>query len=473
MTIEITVNSVDKTQDIISDSILKEDNINEQRDVLNFQTKKYSTKGFEPKKNEEVVMKIDGETEFAGVILSIEKSIRDGQIVVYAPHCIDYSQYLDRKLVLERYSDKTINYIIGDIVDKYTDGFTVVNVDCDIEIKTMSFNRMTVTTCIDKLAKTMGYSWYVDYEKDIHFFEKNENPAPFSVTDINGKYLQNTLSIIDDLSQIRNRVIIRGAEERGEVRVESYTGTGGQIAFPLVNKFAEAPSVKVDTVAQDVGVDYLDVEADYDCFWNFNEKYMRFKSDMDGKVVEVTGIPLFPIIVNILDGTSIIEYGTYEFFKEDKSIASRTEALQYAQSQLEAYKDGVIEGSFSTNTSGLRSGQIININSDLLGVDEDFLIQKVRFRIIAKDRGVWDVTLATMRTVGMIQILQDLIKGREIKEFDPDTFLTFLNLDDSFTMTDGMTAGDAFVTSSPPYTWEELGTPEINPIIWNKFTWEA
>ena len=73
----------------------------------------------------------------------------------------------------------------------------------------------------------------------------------------------------------------------------------------------------------------------------------------------------------------------------------------------------------------------------------------------------------------MIQILQDLIKGREIKEFDPDTFLTFLNLDDSFTMTDSMTAGDAFVTSSPPYTWEELGTPEINPIIWNKFTWEA
>ena len=473
MTIEITVNSVDRTQDIISDSILKEDNINEQRDVLNFQTKKYSTKGFEPKKNEEVIMKIDGETEFAGVILSIEKSIKDGQIVVYSPRCIDYSQYLDRKLVLERYSDKTIDYIINDIIDKYTDDFTVVNVDCDIEIKTMSFNRMTVTTCIDKLAKTMGYSWYVDYEKDIHFFEKNENPSPFSITDINGKYLQNTLSIIDDLSQIRNRVIIRGAEERGEVRVESYTGTGGQIAFPLANKFAEAPSVKVDTVAQDVGVDYLDVEADYDCFWNFNEKYMRFKSDMDGKVVEVTGIPLFPIIVNILDGTSIIEYGTYEFFKEDKSIASRTEALQYAQSQLEAYKDGVIEGSFSTNTSGLRSGQIININSDLLGVDEDFLIQKVRFRIIAKDRGVWDVTLATMRTVGMIQILQDLIKAREIKEFDPDTFLTFLNLDDSFTMTDGMTAGDAFVTSSPPYTWEELGTPEINPIIWNKFTWEA
>jgi len=106
-----------------------------------------------------------------------------------------------------------------------------------------------------------------------------------------------------------------------------------------------------------------------------------------------------------------------------------------------------------------------------LGVDEDFLIQKVAFRMIAKNKGLWKVTLATMRTVGMIQILQDLIRYREIREFDPDNLLTLVQLSDPFTMTDNMTAGDSFIITSPPYTWEETGTPEANPIVWNKFVW--
>jgi len=318
MTVEILINSVDRTGDIIMDSILKEDNINEQVDALKLQVKKYGAVGFEPKTNEEVVMNIDGTKEFAGVILRVEKSIKDGKVAVYNVYCVDYSQYINRKLVLERYDDKTVNYIIDAIISKYTDGFTVVNVDCDIEIKTTLFNRMTVTACIDKLAKAVGYSWYIDYDKDVHFFEKNENAAPFSITDINGNYLQNTLSIMDDISQIRNTVIIRGGEERGEERVASDTGTSGQLTFSLPYKFAEKPVVKVDTVAQDVGIDYLSVEEDYDCFWNFGEKYVRFKVGMDTKVVETTGIPLFPVIVNIPDGPSIVEYGVYEFLKKIK-----------------------------------------------------------------------------------------------------------------------------------------------------------
>ena len=465
MTIEILINSVDRTSDIIAESILKEDNINEQKDTLKFQVRKYGTQGFEPETNQEVEMSIDGETEFAGVILSVEKSIKSGRIVVYNVQCVDYSQHLNRKLVLERYDDQTINYIINDIVGKYAADFTVVNVDCDIEIKTVLFNRTTMTEAIDKLAKTVGYSWYVDYNKDIHFFERDDNPAPFSLTDINGMYLQDTLSITDDLSQIRNKVVIRGGEERGIEATEVYIGTSGQEAFPLAHKFAELPAVEVDAAAQDVGVDFLDKEEDFDCFWNYEQQYVRFKVDMDTKVVEISGIPLFPVIVNIIDGASTMEYGVYEFFKEDKSITSRAEALTYAQAQLEAYKDGVIEGKFQTNTLGLRSGQIINVSSDLLGIDEGFLIQRVSFRIVAKDEGIWTVVLATMRTVGIIQVLQDLLRFREMREFDPENLLTLQIFSDSAGATDVLT--DISV-NSPPYVWGDAGG---NIGVWNFFTW--
>ncbi|XOB41802.1 MAG: hypothetical protein ACKKMS_00160 [Candidatus Nealsonbacteria bacterium] len=467
MEIQIIINEEDRTSDIALDSIQKEDLINETKDTLMFQVRKYGTKGFVPKVNEEVVMNIDGQIEFGGAIVSVEKSIQAGQMVVYDVVCSDYSLFLNRKLVLERFDNQTVNYIIDFIADKYAEGFTIINVNCPVEVKTMTFNRLTMSECLEKLAKAVGYSWYVDYDKDLHFFPKNENSAPFIVEDDNGKYLQDTLKITDDLSQIRNKVFIRGSEERATARTEIYVGDADQKIFPLANKFAEKPTVEVNDVEVDVGVDYLHKEEDYDCFWNFLQKYMRFKENMDGKKVEIIGIPLFPVLVAIPESVSIIKYGIYEFFKEEKSIASREEALKYAQAQLEAYKDGVMEGGFQTDTPGLRSGQIIRINSSLLGIDEEFLIQKVSFSAIAKDKGIWSVDLAMMRIVGIIQVLQDLIRAREIREFDPENLFTLLQLEDSCGATDSIEA--PVVTTTKDYVW--VGNSEPNPIIWNCWTW--
>lgn len=477
MTFEILIDSIDRTSDIAIDSLVKEDSINEQKDTLRFQVKKYGSLGFVPEMNQEVVMNIDGEKEYGGVIINIEKSIQAGRMVVYNVICSDYSQYLNRLLVLERYDNKTVDLIISDIIGAYASDFATTSVNCAIEIKTTVFNRLTISECLEKLAKTVGYSWYVDYDKVIHFFPKNENEAPFQITDTNGKYLQDTLKIKDDLSQLRNKVTIRGGEERALERTEYVVVLDDRLTYPLGNKFAEKPVVDIVTGPmhdiQLVGIDYLDKEEDFDCFWNFNEKYIRFKEDTKpnpNDTVEVTGLPLFPIIVKIPEPVSIAKYGIYEFFKEDKSITSRAEALKYAQAQLTAYKDGVIEGSFNTDNSGLRSGQVITINSTLLGIDESFLIQRVQFKALAKDKGLWSVVLATMRTIGIVQVLIDLIRFREIREFDPENLLTLIQFSDSAT---GLDVIGTPTTSKIPYFWvglpDELGME--NPIRFNFWTY--
>ncbi len=472
MTIELLINDVDRTADIISDSLIKNDIINERKDTLRFRVHKYGDVGFTPVTGQTVVLNIDATKEFGGTILEIEKSIQSGQMVVYNIICIDHSFQANRELILERFDEKTVDYIINDIVTEYASDFTVTNVDCPITIHTMVFNRTTMTESLNKLAKEVGYYWYIDIDKDIHFFAKEDNVAPFEVTDTNGNYLQNTLVVKDDLSQIRNKVTIRGSEERASERTESYIADGDQITFPLTNKFAETPTVYVQDQATTttVGVDFLSAEEDYDCFWNFGQKYIRFKDGTkpaDTKKVDITGIPLFPIIVRITEPASINTYGIYEVFKEDKSIGSREEALTYALAELEAYKDGIIEGKFKTDTTGLRSGQIITIDSDLLGIDEAFLIQSVRFKLIAKDKGEWTVKLATMRTIGIIQILQDLIRFREIREFDPDNLLSLIQLDSTCKITALVSAPVA--TTTEDYVWHSGAEP--NPIIWNLFTW--
>jgi len=471
MNLALEINSVDRTDLIERESIKKSDYLNERVNTLRFRTLKYGSRGFTPEINQTVEMTIDAVKEFGGIITSVDKSIRDGGVIRYNVNCIDYTQLLNRRIVLERYEDKTVAEIITAVIDKYATDFTYTNVNCDVLFDTMAFNRTTVSACLDKLARESGYSWYVDYNKDIHFFPRNENPAPFEITDTNGNYLQNTLEITDDLSQIRNTVFIRGAEERGVVRTEEYVADGEQTNLSLASKFAELPTVTVATVSKTVGVDYVHNEDDYECFWNFEQKYIRFKDatkPTNGQKVEITGIPLFPIIIRIFSPPSVAEYGTYEFFKEDKTIKSRQEALKYAQAQLEAYKDGVIEGGFATNQSGLRSGQLIRINSSLMGVDETFLIQRVSFSMISKEAGQWDVKLATLRTVGIIQVLQDLIRYREVREFDPDQLLTYIDILDSCGATDSIDAITTFDTGD--YYWADVGIGQQEG-FWNLATW--
>ncbi len=464
---ELYINGIDREGEIIIENFIKEDNINDNKDTLKF---RLVSPTFTPNINEEVILYIKQVKEFGGVITEIEKSIQSN-IVVYDITCLDYSQYLNRKLVTERYENKTADYIINDILSTYATDFTDDNVNCPITIKTITFNRMTISECLEKLSNAVGYSWYVDYDKDIHFFQKNENPAPFIITDTNGKYEQDSLVIRNDLSQIRNLVVIRGSEERGTERTEEYISDGEQITFPLVNKFAEIPAVNIESTTMLIGTDFLSKEEDYECFWNFNEKYVRFKDTTkpaEGEKVSITGIPLFPIIVSIPDSTSIRQYGYYEFYKEDKTIKSRQEALEYASAQIEAYKDGIIEGGFTTTTEGLRSGQVITINSTKLSVSESFLIQSVVFRIDAYERGIWNVKVASLRTIGIIQVLQDLIRKREIKDYDPDNLLTFINLGDSC----GATALINTIATSETknYVWVN-GEGAEQPIIWNMFTW--
>jgi len=409
MNIIVTINSTDRTNYINWPSFTIENILNSQVDTCSFETKKYGSHNYKPAVGDEITV-LDGTTKiFAGVIIQVEEEIV-GLLLNYKVQCKDWTHYLDRYLVNERYEDKTIDEIISDINSNYLTGFTVANVDCGITVKSITFNRLPISRCLQILAEQVNYNWYVDYDKDIHFFAKNSENAPFNLTDTNSNYIFGSLVVKDDLSQMRNRIFVRGGEYIGNTRDENFTGDGTKKTFALANKFSEKPTVTVGGVSQDVGIDYLNQDADYDVLWNYNEKYLRFVTEpADTAAIVVSGTPLIPIIVQSQDDISIAEYGEYEFSIVNKDIKSIEEARQYAASQLEAYGSKISEGSFETYVSGLRSGQIINIQSDIRSLDEDYLLQRVTLSMRTPTEGKWTAELATMRTIGIIEFLQKLL----------------------------------------------------------------
>lgn len=413
MDIAITIGGVDKTSLIEWPSFTIEDNANEQPDFCNFRIKVHSGQTYKPETGDEVIVTDDGTRIFAGEILSVENTF-SGDIIYYDCECKDYTLYLDRKNVIESYEEQTVDDIIDDLVSDYLSGFTVTNVDCDIEITKIIFNGQSLTKCLNDLAKLTNYIWWVDYNKDIHFIAKNSSSAPFNIADDSNYILGDSLKLVNDISQLRNVVRVRGGEKVAtNNRSKTHTGDGTATTFSTDYKFAEKPSVSVAGSPVTVGVENLETSG-YTCYWDYNQKYIRFDTaPTSGQAVVITGKPLIPIIVEVEDLGSIsrLKSGSFdgrcEFYKVDKSLKSSEDAQLYASAQLESYANGIREGSFRTYESGLKSGQTISINLTDIGVADSFIIQRVSLILLTPTKGEWVVELATTKTMGIIKFLQD------------------------------------------------------------------
>lgn len=443
MTIQLLINGIDRTDRIIWNTLQKSDEINNKVDTLRFSVKKYGTQTYAPHANDTVELLDDGVTIFKGIILTVKKSLEGHSVIRYDIDSADGTHFLKRILVAESYADTTVGACLEDIISKYLPGYTLnenlvellteagdiitvesgalllyegsltaSEIDLAIPITSILFNRISVADAIDKLARLTGYSWYVDYENNIHFFQKNTEPSPFDLTDTSENYIFETLSAADDISQLRNRVFVQGGEESGEARSERHSGNGDKKIFALKNKFASLPAVTVGGAAQTVGVSGFDEPENFDALWSYQEKTLTFTNAPTSGTnnVVASGIPLFTVIVEVEDQDSITEYGAAEFARVDATIQSREEARNFAVAELEAYAAKIAEGSFETYEAGLRSGQIISINSPLRDINESFLIQKVTFQMVSQNIGIYRVELATLRTVTLIDVLINQIR---------------------------------------------------------------
>lgn len=479
--ITVTINDTERTSSVDLGSFRKTDILNSQVDTLSFVVLKYGAKTYKPVVGDEVIVEQDETRIFGGVIVRIAESVRGGSVVVYDVEAVDYGHYLARRLVVENYEETTANAIIADIMDTYAPDFTYTGVDADVPIASISFNRVPVNEALQKLADATGFSWYVDEFQDLHFFAKNTEPAPFDLTDTSDNYVIDSLEITNDITQLRNRVFVQGGDAIGEARTEVFDGNGVRKQFALSNKFSELPTVEVDSVAKTVGVEFLQDEADYDCMWDFNQKYIRFKDSTIPPAtapnnVTVTGTPIYSVIVQVQHPPSIAENGVWEFVRRDKQIKTRAEAVAFGTAELEAYKNVVNEGAFVTYTTGLRSGQIINITSTVRGVNEDFLIQRVTMKMQGVESPVYEVRLATLKTVGIIDFLIGLLRSgsRQVEDADDSVLEKIESPVETVEVTDVVSTsvvhntqsetvevGEVFTNQGPDYAVQFVLGPQV------------
>lgn len=114
--------------------------------------------------------------------------------------------------------------------------FTLFNVQSTLEFDDLRSPQLKPTILINLMAKTWEYVWYVDYERDIHFVDKENDPSPFQLTDTSNNFID--LKVGVDASNLGNRIIIRGGEKTSDsTYAQIIDGTGEKREWILKNKF--------------------------------------------------------------------------------------------------------------------------------------------------------------------------------------------------------------------------------------------
>lgn len=242
--ITVKIGGVDKTEYVDARTLSIRDELTSKVNSASFDFISNSI-AVAPKPGEAVLIEEGAKKLFSGRVLSKEESFLPPNLLKYPVECIDYTRDLDKKLVAESYKEQKAGDIYKHIIDNYTAGFTYVNVSDGPDISEIAFDYIQVSEALTKIVEICGYEWYVDYDKDIHFFAKNTYPAPFQLDDNQADYKD--LIINTDVSQLRNRVFVKSSGYKEPYFSDVFIGDGVTSSWPCTYKYIakDCPSVKL------------------------------------------------------------------------------------------------------------------------------------------------------------------------------------------------------------------------------------
>lgn len=479
MAVVVTINGTDRSKSVQWKTLKVSNILTNQTDSASLDVV-YESVGnaYKPVIGQVVTIAEGGTTIFAGPIVRISAQPLAYKTILYSIECTDYSRFLDRVLVVDVFEQQTVTQIIQSIISEYTtDGFTTTNVDCGIEVEYIAFNYETITDCLKQLADLTGYDWYVDENKDIHFFSKETNTAPFSLTDTSGNWEYASLRLRNDNTQIRNQIYVRGGEYLGSEFTSVILANGTDTIYPLGYRYQDF-DVTLTGQKLTVGTENIDNENNYDVMYNFQEKIIRFRESRkpsNGSDIRVSGKPYVPVIVKITDAEAQADMaaveggdGIYESAIIDKSIESKEAARERATAEIDKYKDTIVECEFRTRTSGLRAGQLMHLDIDSMDVDDYYIINSVRYQMWTPNTMQYQVTLISKKTFGILDWMQRQIRDEKKKiEINSDEVLDVVKsanatisiaevvaVGDTSSLSDAMGLADSFTSyvNDPP-TW--------------------
>ena len=311
--------------------------------------------------------------------------------------CVDFNQLSNRFLVAKRYdtSGQTLQDIVEDIVTVETElsleGVTVEDIVGDPNIEAAHFDYRTVRQAFDDLARESGYSWNIGYDKVLRFSGLGSVSS--------GVYFQESgtnnyiaARILRTREKYRNRQFVRGEKQTTDPRTETFVGDGERQTFTLAFEVANdpeqvRPTIKVDGVAQDVGVRGAEAEEEFDWLYALGEKEISQELASTpltaGQTLSVEYIGQFPFIVEYEDSSEITARaaleggsGVYENLEVDEDLRGIQLAFDRAAGFLRRFGSITAEARIETYDGTAAPGETVIVDLADHGISmEEYLVE--------------------------------------------------------------------------------------------------
>lgn len=387
MAVIITIASVDRTTDVLMNNFGIQQVLTYSEDSMSFVVHQ----GDKPSAGQSIVVADGATVLFGGIIDSVKADEMPGGITRWNCTARDYSYQFNAKLVADIWEDVSASTIVKEIIATYCTGFTSTGVDNgapNVEFIFLDYEKPT--ECMKKLAEYVGWEWFIDYNKDVQFFnpETRNAAAPIQLTDSTD--IRNWKHNIDEQG-LANRVYVIGGTMLSDPATFEFVADGKQTVFNLPHK-PHNLSMTVNAVPVTVGTENLqEDDGSYDYFLNYQEKYVKNAATTAviaaGTTVAVTYQYDIPVITMVedLDSQAAVAAvqggdGIYEHRIKDNKITTLEAAQAAGEGCLREHANPKVIGSFDTAESGWETGQILTVNSTSRSISGTYTVQKVKIK---------------------------------------------------------------------------------------------
>jgi hypothetical protein len=422
---------------------------------------------------------------FGGTVTEVEATIQ-GLLITNQVTVSDWGYLFDGTLVKKNYAMMDPHDIVVDIVNTFAPGkgFTTSHVlKGNFLIPSIKFNYQQPTKALQSLAKLIGWDWYIDPNKDIHFFLGDVanaigegGVAPITVDATSGKIEWNSLDVDLNLQNMQNSVYVIGGTYAKTFTaantIDTFLTDGVSQFFSTSYPYtSNTNTVTLNGTVQTVGIANQTSPGTVQVLYNDQQRWIQFTAGAptSGQTVKVYGQANVPIVAHASNVASITSYGEFQTVVVDSKISSVPEAQQRAQAAILQFGHPVYDIKFKTLVPGCAIGQAITINLPAFGISSKQLVIK-RVEAVGYVPGANGMLEYQVECIGSDNVtftdLMTTILQEDANQTPVDNSTITENLvpiAEVLLITDALTP----TSTSRPYAW----APASSQIRWGFFTW--
>lgn len=332
-------------------------------------------------------------TIFGGTITEIEPVI-SGLMMTWQITAQDWGFLLDGTLVKKNYAMMDPRDIVVDIINSFCSGkgFTTNHVQFgNFLVPSIKFNYQQPSKALQSLANLIGWDWYIDPDKDVHFFLGDVDSAigdggaaPITVDATSGEIEWNSLDVDLQITNMQNSVYVIGGNYTKTFTAantpDTFLSDGTSQFFTLSYPYDKSTlTITLDGVSQSIGTANQTDPTTVDVLYNDAQRWIQFTSGAPGSghTVKAYGNAKVPIVAHASDATSVATYGERQGVVVDAKISTVPEAQSRAQAQILQFGEPVYDIKFNTIIAGCRIGQAITVNLPAFGIDKQLVIKRI------------------------------------------------------------------------------------------------